>query len=82
MINNESTKYFDLTISQILALAESDDLDQTELASRLTRRLALEVRQRVAALTEAETVELANLAEVTNSEKAKAIARRFYWGCD
>lgn len=74
MINNESTNYNDLSINQILELAGSDNRDDTQLASRLARRLALDVRRRVAALNETETQDLVNLAEVTDRD-LKAGAR-------
>jgi hypothetical protein len=60
-----TTNYFGLTINEILELA-GGDLDEMQLASRLSRRLALDVRKRVAALNQTETQELADLALVTD----------------
>jgi len=70
-----TTNYSDLTINDILALAESDNLDDMQLANRLARRLALDVRRRVAALNETETQDLANLALVTDRYLALGGAR-------
>jgi hypothetical protein len=56
--------YNDLTIKDIINMAESEDVDDMQLASRLARRLSLDVRRRVAALSEPERVELENLEQV------------------
>jgi hypothetical protein len=61
-----TTNYFDLSIKEILALAEGDDLDGMQLAGRLGRRIFLDIRKRVATLSDAETRELADLALVTD----------------
>jgi hypothetical protein len=41
-----TSNYSDLTINQILELADGD-LDDSQLASRLARRIALDVRKRI-----------------------------------
>jgi hypothetical protein len=69
-----TTSYLELTINDILALAQGD-LDEMQLASRLSRRLALEVRRRTAALSDAQTQELANLELLTNGELEFGAAR-------
>jgi hypothetical protein len=66
----ESTNYSNLTIAQILALAGSDNLDNMQLAARLSKRLLLDVRRHTAALNDAQTKELANLELVTDRDFA------------
>jgi hypothetical protein len=76
-----STNYNDLSIKQILALAESEDLDEMQLASRLARRLALDLRRRLAALNRDEQVELESLEQVTDHElfAAAAVQSGHFW---
>jgi hypothetical protein len=59
--------YNDLSINQILELA-GGDLDEMQLARRISQRLVLDVRRRAMALNESETQQLANLAEVIDRE--------------
>jgi hypothetical protein len=59
--------YSDITIQQVLELAQGD-LDDMQAAKRVTRRLTLEVRRATAALNEAERTELCNLVEVTDRD--------------
>jgi hypothetical protein len=59
--------YSDLTISQILELADGD-LDDSQLASRLARRLSLDVRKRIGNhLSGDEQRDLDTLAYVTDN---------------
>jgi hypothetical protein len=66
--------YSDLTINQILELADGD-LDQAELASRIVRRLSLDTRKRIGRLSESDARDLVALAEVTDRYLALGGAR-------
>jgi hypothetical protein len=72
-MNNETTtnSFSSLTITNILALAASDNCDDNELAYRLGNRLALEITvARGVKLTAEQTEDLAGLVEVTDADLA------------
>jgi hypothetical protein len=71
-MNNELTKTFsDLTISDITALAQTGDLDDTHLATRLAERLTLVCRFELGVITAQESEILATLVEITDQELAR-----------
>lgn len=57
-----------LTIAELIKLAQSTNLDDTELAHRLARRIELTVRQNIAGLNSADQKEMLDLAFVTDAD--------------
>jgi hypothetical protein len=58
--------YFELTVREILELAETNDLDNKQLATRLARRLSLGVTNGCRRLTDDEQHDWQALATVTD----------------
>jgi hypothetical protein len=71
-MNNELTKTFPaMTTSDIAALAQSDNLDDMQLALRMAKRLVLEVKLALGTLAGGQEADLAALVEVTDAELAR-----------
>ena len=74
-MNNELTKTFPaMTTGDIATLAQSGNLDDMHLATRLARRLVLAVKQSMGTLGIADAsqgAELATLIEITDQELAR-----------
>ena len=62
--------YSDLTINEVLKLAQGD-LDDVQLANRIVRRLQLDIRVRLCTAIADDREELANLTEVINNDLAR-----------